>query len=61
LLLEALADNDIGGYSEEWNKLVRKRWSKLSRTNYEHTIGLIRKVCDGEALWKIEYYWQGYQ
>ena len=63
LLLKALYENDIGGpkAKAEWHKAIKIRWSKFDSNQYEEVIENIRKVLNGEPLWKIEEYWQGYR
>ena len=61
VLLETLADLNIGGYAKQWRQAARTRWSNLNSEKYEEVIELIRKSLKGEPLWKIEEYWQGNQ
>ncbi len=61
LLLDSLCEQNVGGLRADWQSLRKVRWSKFASVDYERAIVLIRKALDGQSLWKIEEYWQGYQ
>jgi hypothetical protein len=61
LLLEGLAAKDVGHHAAEWKRFAAWRWSKLSSSQYQEIIDLIRECQGTEALWKIEEYWIGYR
>ena len=60
LLLKAL-HKEIGELEAELHKAIKIRWSKFDSDQYEEVIKNIRVVQNGEPLWKIEEYWQGYR
>lgn len=61
VLLRKLAEANIGGYTKEWKKAAKTRWSKFGSDDYEQVIALIRQVSKGSPLWKIEEHWSGNQ
>jgi hypothetical protein len=61
ILLKELQDKNVGGYKNEWKKYREKRWSNFSSEDYEKVIQLIDQVSDGEPLWMIEKYWNGFR
>lgn len=61
LLLESLAEQDVGRKAKEWKRAAKSRWSKFGSDDYEQVIALIRASLKGAPLWKIEKYWRGYQ
>jgi hypothetical protein len=61
VLLKGLADQNIGGYCQEWLRLLNTRWSKFNSDQYEEVIALVRRSIPGRPLWEIEQYWSGYQ
>lgn len=61
LLLKALHQKNIGGLKAEWREAIKIRWSKFNSEQYEKVIKNIRAALNGESLWKIEEYWQGYR
>ena len=61
LLLKALGDENIGGFSSNWRRFHNMHWSKFSSEEYEAVIDLIRRAIPGRPLWMIEQYWQGHQ
>jgi hypothetical protein len=61
VLLNGLAEANVGGYTKEWKQAARKRWSKFGSDDYEQVIVLIRQSLKGAALWKVEEHWKGNQ
>ncbi len=61
LLLDALAEGDLGGQGAAWKKARGLRWSKLDAAQYQEVIDAIRTAIPGEPLWHIEEHWRGYQ
>lgn len=61
LILDSLADLDVGGESLIWNKAGRVRWSNFNSEIYEEVIGAIQRVVGHEGLWTIEKHWRGFQ
>jgi len=61
LLLIALAENDIGGFSRDWRRLRKQRWSKFTSDEYDEVIRLIRASIPAQPLWQIEEHWKGHQ
>jgi len=62
LLLAKLAEMNFGGHAQQWRAFHDKRWSKFDSATYQAVIDLMRKTLPaGEALWKIEVHWRGYQ
>ena len=61
VLLTELAVKDVGGHFKKWKEFDKKLWSKYDSRTYESVVKLIMKSLEGQPLWKIEYYWQGYQ
>ncbi len=64
-LLKKLADNDIGEKKDFWRSKKNKGWSKFEEKDYSEIIKNIKetlnKIDGSSSLWKIEYYWVGYQ
>jgi len=65
LLLKKLADNNIGEIEGFWRDKEKKGWSNFEEKDYSEVIKNIKetlnKIDDSSSLWKIEYYWVGYQ
>ena len=61
VLLNGLAEANVGGYTKEWKQAAGKRWSKFGSDDYEQVIALIRHSLKGAPLWKVEEYWKGNQ
>ena len=61
VLLKALAEANVGGYTREWKQAANTRWSKFGSDDYEQVIALIRQSLNGAPLWKIEEHWRGNQ
>jgi hypothetical protein len=61
LLLDELYEGKVGGLTEKWAAARKARWSKFNSQQYEEVIDAIREVAPGAALWKIEFWWRGYQ
>jgi hypothetical protein len=62
LLLQGLANKNVGSRAREWRKFHNERWSKFNSVIYQEVIDLIRETLpDREPLWKIEEYWKGHQ
>jgi hypothetical protein len=61
VLLKGLADANVGGYTKEWKRAAKTRWSKFGSDDYEQLIALIRRSLKDAPLWKIEEYWRGNQ
>lgn len=61
LLLDELADQNVGGLRNIWNEARQIRWSKLNSAQYEKVISSIRTSMPNNALWEVEQYWRGYQ
>jgi len=61
VLLKSLKDYNVGGFGQSWKKFANLKWSKFDSDQYEEVIQLIRTSLDGEPLWMIEKYWQGFR
>lgn len=62
LLLDALYRGNVGDRRHEWQAARRVRWSKLDSVQYENVISAIKQtVPQGNGIWQIEEYWQGFQ
>ena len=66
LLLDALAKSEAKAgnreRSQKWKSFHSKRWSKFDSATYQAVIDLMRQsLPEGEAFWKIEEHWRGYQ
>jgi hypothetical protein len=61
VLLNGLAEANVGGYTEEWKQAARKRWSKFGSDDYKQVIVLIRHSLKGAPLWEVEEHWKGNQ
>lgn len=62
VLLEELYSKNIGGQRAVWGKARKAKWSKLTSEEYEQTISAIQStIKNGNGLWEIEVYWQGFQ
>jgi hypothetical protein len=61
VLLEALAELNVGGHAKDWSQAAKTRWSKFGSEDYEHVIALIRQSLGDGPLWQIEEYWRGNQ
>lgn len=61
LLLGALSGPNAGEHLTHWSGLRKAKWSKFSSEDYENVIGIVRQTQAGDALWKIEEHWRGYQ
>lgn len=61
VLLQSLAENDVGGHGADWRRMHRLRWSKYTSTQYQAAIDLIRRCVPSQPLWSIEAHWQGHQ
>jgi hypothetical protein len=59
VLLNRLAELNVGGYAKEWKHAAHNRWSKFDSDDYEAVIDRIRKSLHGGPLWMIEEYWRG--
>ncbi len=61
LLLKALKNKypDFKEFHEK--ELGKKPWSKFDKEDYKKVIEGIKKISNGNPLWKIEYHWQGYR
>lgn len=61
VLLNKLAELDVGGHAIEWKRAAQKRWSKFDSDDYEGVIDLVRRALKGAPLWMIEKHWRGNQ
>lgn len=61
VLLQQLADDDVGGYAAAWRQFHHWRWSKFTSAQYQTVIDTIRLSHPGQPLWTIEEHWQGHQ
>ncbi len=61
VLLNGLAEADVGGHAKEWKLAARTRWSKFGLQEYERVVALIRRSVKGAPLWNIEEHWKGNQ
>jgi hypothetical protein len=62
LLLSTLGEINFGNQAPAWREFRDRRWSKFDSTTYQAVIDLIRaSLPPGEAMWKIEEYWEGHQ
>ena len=65
LLLLKLADKNFGDNKRFWGKKAKKGWSNFEKEDYSEVIKNIKetlnKIDGSSSLWKIEYYWVGYQ
>jgi hypothetical protein len=61
VLLQSLAELNVGGNGKEWKRAAKTRWSKFGSDDYEQVIDLIRQSLNGGPLWKIEEHWKGNQ
>ena len=61
LLLNRLAELNLGGHEKTWKQAARKRWSKFDSDDYEQVIALVRESLKGAPLWMIEEHWRGNQ
>lgn len=61
VLLNELAELDVGGFRKDWKQAMKIRWSNFNSEQYEAVIQKLRVALDGEPLWMAEQYWQGYQ
>ncbi len=62
VLLDALYYGNVGNLRNQWQTARRTRWSRLNSAQYEGVISSIKQIIpDGNGLWQIEEYWQGFQ
>jgi hypothetical protein len=61
VLLKELIEKNKLGMGDVVKSLNNKTWSNFNSDDYEHVIGGIVKGLNGEALWKVEKYWQGHR
>lgn len=61
LLLDMLAEQNVGGMAKQWRKFSKLGWSKYSSGEYQDVIDHFRQVLGEVPLWEIERYWRGYQ
>lgn len=61
LLLDELAEQNVGGFRRVWNEARKIRWSNLNSEQYEIVIRSLRASMPNKALWEVEQYWRGYQ
>lgn len=47
VLLRKLAEADCGGYTREWKRAAKTRWSKFGSNDYEQVIAVIRLALKG--------------
>ena len=59
LLLQKLAEKNVGGLRNFWQEKENKGWSKFSSDDYEDVIRHIKDVTNGH-LWEIEEFWPGF-
>ena len=62
VLLDDLYKNDVGGLRNDWKKAKEFKWSKFDSDQYESVISAIKTIDFGnDGLWKVEFYWKGFQ
>jgi hypothetical protein len=65
LLLDKLADKNIGDKKKFWKCKSKIGWSSFEEEDYLEIIKSIKEtlheIDDSSGLWKIEYYWVGHQ
>lgn len=62
ILLQELSSRNIGKFKKTWTELLHIGWSKFKKENYATCISHIRMTLPPQTpLWKIEYFWKGYQ
>lgn len=61
LLLDELRKRNFANAKSFWIQANKKSWSNFSTEDYMEVIQMIKDGLKDEALWKIEYYWKGYQ
>jgi hypothetical protein len=62
VLLKTLYQQNINELRNEWQAARKVGWSKLDSIQYENVISAIKKtITNGNGLWQIEEYWQGFQ
>lgn len=60
VLLDGLANNNVGEQRKYWQRKRDTGWSTFSSDQYESVIDAVREVTGG-TMWKIEQYWPGHQ
>jgi len=63
LLLNALAEHNVGGHKSIWKKYATKGWSNFKSEDYQKVINTLKTLPElqTKGLWAVEYYWQGHQ
>ena len=61
VLLKKLASINFNGSAKFWRRSNKIAWSNFDSEQYQEVIDEIRSGLKGQALWRIEEYWQGHQ
>jgi hypothetical protein len=61
VLLDALYQNNVGGFADFWKEAKSIRWSNFDSEQYEKVIEHIKLALGNRPLWQIEAFWRGHQ
>ncbi|TFW53487.1 hypothetical protein CT676_41525 [Bradyrhizobium sp. MOS001] len=60
ILLQTLAEQNVGSSGREWRRFAGIGWSNFTHEQYEAVIEAVKRVTHGR-LWTIEEHWGGYR
>ena len=61
VLLDALYQENVGGFADFWKESKSIRWSNFDSEQYEKVIEHIKSALGNRPLWQIEAFWRGHQ
>ena len=61
LLLQQLVNKNVNKKKKFWRSSMNRGWSNFTYDEYMTVIAEIREAIVQEPIWKIEYYWIGFQ
>ena len=61
LLLQQLVNKNVNKKKKVWRSSMGRGWSNFTYDEYMTVIAEIREAIVQEPIWKIEYYWIGFQ